>query len=223
MSLADKTSKQAGEHDHDHNHEHAHNENVHHDHPKGPHDHDHDHNHSNQNSVSDIFELVRNYQGDRFKAVDEDTRKVFYQSLVGKSFSVKNSDFISLDNANFEFDFVPELEHPHHHDHGHHQDSHCDLNVIITHPKRNSIKFTAFDKSVVTFLNEKNFVIKSYVKLNDNKVKSKFYAMNISVVDTQPNSKYVFSFTFTNLDDEDEKIRVYVNHKQPATAGVGRE
>ncbi len=236
MSLADKSTpvddktnaesksktknSQASEHPHDdHGHEHEHDAPHHDNDPETP-----------AKTRKDLFELVRNYQGDRFKPVDSDTRKLFYQSMVGQSFRVEKSDFISLDNSQFEFHFIPERpsqhheqEHEHNHNHGHDQENDCDLNIIITHPKRNSIPFTAFDRSELTFLSENNFVIKSFVKLNDDKVNSKFYAMTISVVEIQPDSQYVFSFSYTNLEDDDEKIRVYVNHKQPATAGVGRE
>lgn len=214
MSLTDKSKTSTDEHQHEHEHEHDH---VH------AHDNDHDsdigqdsldpnNGVSNPTPHDNIFKLVKNYQGDRFKPVDDQTRKTFYQSLVGRPFRIENSDFISLDNANFQFEYTPA-----------HDDHHCDLNVIVSHKKRKPIVLTAYEESILTFLSEKNFVIKSFMKLDDNKVHSKYYAMTISVVDNEPTFNYVFSFSFTNLDDHDDKIRVYFNHKQPATAGVGRD
>ncbi len=158
-----------------------------------------------------LFELVDNYPKDRFLEVDKTTRNTFLQLLEGKSFNIKDTDFISLIDSRIAFKYLKGTK-----------ERESDIGIEVFRKEKNIFKLTTYDKTEVRFISEKSFVLEALVKLEDNKVKSKNYAMIMTVVKDSINPLYVFSVSFANLEDEDIKIRVYANHKKPGTVGVGR-
>ena len=87
MSLTDKSKTSTDEHEHEHDHVHAHDND--HDSDIGQDSLDPNNGVSNPTPHDNIFKLVKNYQGDRFKPVDDQTRKTFYQSWLEDPLELK--------------------------------------------------------------------------------------------------------------------------------------
>ncbi len=169
-------------------------------------------NFSGKASQEDVFDIINEKPRKPFVDIDKDTRKRLFKNMQGKRLNIEYSDFISLNGCDIQFEFLPEAG-----------DQACDLKLNIMDEDQSRFLMERLKESRVIVLNPDSFVVKTFVKLNDDKVKSRNYSLVFTFIKSRDQQKHVCSFSLVNLqDDEKKKWRVLYGHRSTGTGGGGR-